>query len=215
LHAAAVLRLTGTDRAVAEIAAVAEHVASLTAAAAALNVRPELGEEGASAGNAVRVRLLDEQSAGEAQSSLAEIRAWSRSAFGHDEIPHIWRALAHQPKLLAATWRKDRLIMAPGALDEPVKTYAAFAVACFRQSEYWIAYYTRLLRARGGLDDRMLVELAGSVMHYVSFNTIAHGMRLDAPVAEITASDVGEGGRLEHIVPGVRRRVRPTSDSDT
>jgi len=208
-----VLRLTGSDRAIAEIAAVAEHVASLTAAAAALHVEPEQGGGGSDT-DAARVALLDEARAGDAQSSLAEIRAWSHAAFGTDAIPHIWRALAHQPKLLAATWRKDRLIMASGALDEHVKAYAAFAVACFRQSNYWIAYYTRLLAARGGLDDRTLVELAGAVMHYVSFNTIAHGMRLDAPVAEITSSDVAEGGHLEHIVPGVRRRVRPTGDGD-
>jgi alkylhydroperoxidase/carboxymuconolactone decarboxylase family protein YurZ len=202
-----VLRLTGSDRAIAEVTAIAEHVASLTAAASALQLRP--GEHGHDPDSAALVPLLDETSAGDAQPTLAEIRAWCRESLGADRVPAIWRALAHQPRLLAATWRKDRLIMAPGVLDESVKIYAAIAVAYFRQNDYWIGYYTQLLRSRGGLNDSTIVELAGAVMHYVSFNTIAHGMRLDAPVAEITASEVAPGGHLEHMVPGVRRRVPP------
>jgi hypothetical protein len=51
-------------------------------------------------------------------------------------------------------------------------------VTQFRQSPYWIAYFTHFLQVRCGLTDRGVVELAGAVMHYVSFNTIAHGMRL-------------------------------------
>lgn len=203
------LRLAGTDRAIAEIAAVAEHVSSLTAASAALRLRPDVPPR-AEADDAALVPLLDEQTAGDAASTLAEIRDWSRDVLALDAVPAVWRALAHQPRLLETTWRKDRLVLSAGALDELVKTCAALAIAQFRQSDYWIAYFTELLRRGNGLDDRALVELVGAVMHYVSFNTIAHGMRLDAPVAEITATDVGAGGRLEHIVPGVRRRVRPT-----
>jgi hypothetical protein len=41
-------------------------------------------------------------------------------------------------------------------------------------------------------------------MHYVSFNTIAHGMRLDPPMADMTAADVAPGGRFEHLLPGAR-----------
>jgi len=206
-----VLRLTGSDRSVAEVAAIAEHVASLTAAAAALQLRPGRteGRESDADESAALVPLPDESTAGDARATLVEIREWCRESLGIDGIPAAWRALAHQPRLLAATWRKDRLIMAAGLLDDLVKTYAALAVACFRQSDYWIGYYTRLLRSRHGIEDRTLVEVAGAVMHYVAFNTIAHGMRLDAPVAGITASDVVPGGHLEHIVPGVRRRASP------
>ena len=53
--------------------------------------------------------------------------------------------------------------------------------------------------------DQLLVEIAGAVMHYVSFNTIAHGMRLDAPLAHLTAPDFVPGGPLEHHVPGVKK----------
>lgn len=203
------LRLAGTDRAVAEIAAIAEHVASLTSAAAAFQLQPDVPGTAKEQTGTTLVPLLDEESAGDAAAVLAEIRAWSAETLGFDGVPAIWRALAHQPRLLEATWRKDRLVLGPGTVDELVKICAALAVSQFRQSAYWIAYFTQLLRERCGLDDRALVEVAGAVMHYVSFNTIAHGMRLDAPVAEITAADVVPGGHLEHIVPGVRRRVPP------
>lgn len=198
------LRLTGTDRAVAEIAAVAEHIASLTAAASALGPPPDV-PPGAGSGIPL-VALLDEQSAPDAAAVLGEIREWSGPALGVDHIPAFWRVLAHQPRLLEATWRKDRLILSAGVLDELTKLCAAIAVAQFRQSPYWIPYLTQMLRSRG-VNDRELVEIAGAVMHYVSFNTIAHGMRLEPPVSGITAADVAPGGRLEHIVPGIRKRV--------
>jgi hypothetical protein len=200
------MRLTGSERAVAEIVAVAEHVASLTAAAVAFNVAadvpsppPEKGRE--------HIAPLDEHSAGETGAVLEEIAEWSRHALRVPYVPVIWRVMAHQPRLLATTWRKDRLVLSAGTVDELVKTCVAMAVAQFRQSTYWISYFTQILRAQHALDDAALVDVAGAVMHYVSFNTIAHGMRLHAPVADITAKDVAPGGPLEHVVPGMRRKA--------
>jgi hypothetical protein len=207
VHSAAVLRLTGTERSVAEIAAVAEHVASLTAAAAAFNLRPDVPQ--AATNTVATVALLTETSAGEAVDMLVEIRRWARDVLGIDHIPAVWRALAHLPRLLESTWRKDRLVLGAGVLEELVKWCAALAIAQFRQSEYWIAYLTHGLRTRCSLTDRDVVEVAGAVMHYISFNTIAHGMRLDPPMAEMVAADVAPGGRFERYVPGARFPSRP------
>lgn len=204
MHSAAVLRLTGSERAVAEVAAIAEHVASLTTAAAAFQLRPDVPLEAEDGAGSPLVPLLDEGSAGEAAGVLAEIRAWARQSLGVDRAPAVWRALAHQPRLLEATWRKDRLVLGPGVMDELAKGCAALAVAQFRQSSYCIAYLTQFLRTRCGLEDRGVVELAAAVMHYVSFNTIAHGMRLDPPVTDLTAPDVAPGGRFEEHLPGGR-----------
>lgn len=197
------VRLTGTERAVAEVAAIAEHVASLTTAAAAFQLRPDIPKDSGEPGTAL-VPLLDEDSAPEAASTLGEIRAWAREILDVDRVPAVWRALAHHPRLLESTWRKDRLVLGAGTLDELVKGCAALAVAQFRQSAYWIAYFTRVLQARSKLPDRGVVELAGAVMHYVSFNTIAHGMRLDAPFSDMKAADVAPGGRFERYLPGGR-----------
>ena len=198
MHSAAVLRLTQSEKAVAEIAAVAEHMASLTAAAAAIQVQPDVPTASTETG---LVSLLDEGSAPEAAQTLGEIRDWAHGALGIDHVPAIWRALAHQPRLLEATWRKDRLILGGGELDRLVKGCAALAVAQFRQSSYWIAYLTQFMRHSCALDDQGLVQLAGAVMHFVSFNTIAHGMRLDAPYADMAAGDFAPGGRLEQQTP--------------
>jgi hypothetical protein len=197
-----VLRLTGTERGVAEVAAVAEHVASLTSTAAAFDLRPDVPYP-VTDGVAI-VSLPDETTAADAAATLADIRAWAKEALAIEHIPAIWRALAHLPRLLESTWRKDRLVLGAGVLDELVKACAALAVAQFRQSPYWIRYLTRFLRTRCGLEDRGVVEVAGAVMHYVSFNTIAHGMRLDAPMADMTAGDVAPGGRFEQYLPGPR-----------
>lgn len=195
------VRLTGSERAVAEVAAIAEHVASLTAVAAALQLRPDIPVDSGAGGGAPMVPLLDEGSAGDAAGTLAEIRAWARETLGVDRVPAVWRALAHHPRLLDATWRKDRLVLGAGTLDDLVKGCAALAVAQFRQSPYWIAYLTQFLRTRCGLEDPGVVEVAGAVMHYVSFNTIAHGMRLEAQFSDMTAADVGPGGRFEQYLP--------------
>lgn len=198
------LRLTGSERAVAEVAAIAEHVAGLTAAAAGLQLQPDIPVEAADSLAAALVALLDEGSAADGAAILAEIREWARQALGVDRAPAFWRALAHQPRLLEATWRKDRLVLGGGTLDELVKGCAALAVAQFRQSPYWIAYLTHFLRTRCELGERGVVELTGAVMHYVSFNTIAHGMRLDASFGDMKAADVAPGGRYEHWLPGGR-----------
>jgi hypothetical protein len=197
-----VLRLTGSERGVAEVAAVAEHLASLTSTVAAFALEPDV-PNAAPDGHAT-VPLLDETSAPDAAVTLAEIRTWANEALGIDHIPAMWRALAHLPRLLESTWRKDRLVLSAGVLDELVKGCAALAVAQFRQSPYWIRYFTHFLRARCALDDRGVVEVAGAVMHYVSFNTIAHGMRLDPPMADMIAADVATGGRFEPYLPGAR-----------
>ena len=199
------LRLTGTERAVAEIVAVAEHVASLTAASAAFHLAPDVAIPGPVTGDSL-VAPVDAQNSGDAARTLREIREWSEHTLGVTHVPVIWRVLAHQPRLLETTWRKDRMVLRGGAVDELVKSCVALAVAQFRQSPYWISYFTHVLRTTQHLDDRALVDLAGSVMHYVSFNTIAHGMRLHPPVADIAAADVAPGGPLEYVVPGVRRK---------
>jgi len=201
-----VLRLTGTERAVAEIAAIAEHVASLTAAAGAFQLRPDVPLPPVEGAGEALVPLLDERSAPDAASTLAGIRAWSRATLDVDRVPALWRALAHQPRLLDATWRKDRLVLGEGVLDSLIKGAAALAVAQFRQSAYWIPYFTHLLRKTCALDDAAVVEVAGAVMHYVSFNTIAHGMRLEAAAGDIAAADVAPGGPLEHVVPPGARK---------
>lgn len=185
----------------------AEHVASLTAAATAFQLAPDVPAPRTDAPEDPVIPLVEQVSAGDAAEVLDQIGEWSRNALGISHIPSVWRALANDPKLVAATWRKDRLVLGAGTLDEQVKGCVALAVAQFRQSPYWNAYLTQYLRTHCGADNRVLIEVTGAVMHYVSFNTIAHGMRLDPPFALMDSTDVEPGGRFEHLVPGVRRKI--------
>jgi hypothetical protein len=184
---AAVLRLGIGERGVTEIMAISEHVSSLCAGAAALQLTPDVPERQGPAPAAA------EQPPRAAAECLDEVADWSREQLGLDRAPDFWRALAHQPRFLQATWAKDRLVLSPGRLDEAAKLCIAFAVAAFRQSPYWIAYLTELLRRRPAWDEAALVELTASVMHYVSFNTVAHGMMLSPRHEEMTAADFEAG----------------------
>src|SRR5262245_54641580 len=162
--------------------AISEHVNSLCAGAATLQLTPDVPERQGSAPAAGQPPTA-------AIECLDEVAAWSRQHLGLDRAPDFWRLLAHQPRFLQATWAKDRLVLGPGRLDEAAKLCIAFAVAAFRQSPYWIAYFTERLRRRPAWDEAALVELTASVMHYVSFNTIAHGMMLGPRHEEMTAAD--------------------------
>ncbi len=116
-------------------------------------------------------------------------------------MPAFWRVLARHPRFLASTWAKNGLVLSAAELDEPTKACAALAVAMNAHSAYFTSYLNPWVRHAVGLDDGGLVELGAAVMHYVSFNTIAHGMMLDAPFSDVRAEDFRPGGRLANA-PG-------------
>lgn len=187
------LRLGVGERGVSEIMAVAEHTASLCAAAEGLRLPVDLPEPIEPSGP-YSVRPVESGDLeGEAATAIAEIEAWARTDLGIEHAPLIWRTLAQLPRLMVSSWRKDRLVMSTGRLDDKAKACIAFAVAGFRQSPYMVAYTTARLRRSLELDDRAIVELAGSVMHYASFNTISHAMHLEPAATEMRAADF-EGG---------------------
>jgi hypothetical protein len=182
-----VLRLGVGERGVTEILGIAEHVAGLCAGAEGVRLRPDVPSQ-AQGPMTELVLPLDEDAAGDATDTLADIRLWASEHLGVPYAPAFWRLLAHQPRFLAATWKKDRLVLGAGRLDESTKACVALAVAMFKQSPYWTAYLSQYVRRTASLDDAALVELTGAVMHYVSFNTIAHGMRLEPPHTDMAAA---------------------------
>jgi alkylhydroperoxidase/carboxymuconolactone decarboxylase family protein YurZ len=184
-----VLRLGVGERGVNEIMAVAEHVASLCAAAEGLRLPIDIPESAAPSAP-FAVRPVDPAAlAGEAAAAMAEVASWAPASLGISHVPLIWRVLARLPWMMLNTWRKDRLVMSGGRIDEDAKVCIAFAVACFKQSPYLIAYTTAQLRRSLGLDDEAVVELVASVMHYISFNTISHAMLLEPAHTDMRAVD--------------------------
>jgi len=182
-----VLRLGATEQGITEILALAEHVTSIAAAAAGLRLRADVPRPATDR----RTELVDLSRAPslDAERTLAEVADWAREALQIDHVPAFWRTLARKPRLLEAAWAKHCLVLAPDELSGELKAAVALAVAMNAHSDYWIAYFDHYGRVRAGFDDDVVVEIAGAVMHYVAFNTISHGMMLEAPHHDIVASD--------------------------
>jgi hypothetical protein len=174
---------------VSEIMAVAEHTAGLCAAAEGLRLPVDLPDPiEPSDPYAVRPADLSDLD-GEAATAIAEIEAWARGELGVGRVPLIWSTLAHLPRLMVSTWRKDRLVMSAGRLDERAKACIAF---CGGQPQTEpvpgrlydgpAQAFTRSGRQGDGRAGRL-------GLHYVSFNTISHGMLLEPASTEMKASD--------------------------
>lgn len=82
----------------------------------------------------------------------AEVRAVFddiRRTRGTDFINNFWRALAHDPALLKATWERLKTVMAPGALDPLTKEMLYIAVSTANACEYCAHSHTAAARAKG------------------------------------------------------------------
>jgi hypothetical protein len=183
----AVLRLGASEQGITEILALAEHVTSIAAAASGLRLRPDVPAEP----SGPRTELVDLAAAAptEAEGTLSEVAAWSATALGMSRAPAFWRAIARKPRLLEAMWAKHRLVLGEAQLASDLKAAVALGVAMNAHSQYWSGYFDELGRRSYGFDDETVVEIAGAVVHFKAFNTIAHGMMLEAPHVDIAAED--------------------------
>jgi AhpD family alkylhydroperoxidase len=122
--------------------------------------------------------LTDDQLAPEAAAVFADIRATR----GTDFINNFWRALAHDPALLARTWASIKQVMGPGRLDPKVKEMIYLAVSIAHGCDYCIHSHTAAARAKG-LDDAELMELIAIVGMASETNRMVTG--LGVPVDEV------------------------------
>lgn len=92
------------------------------------------------------VPILSDAAAGvEARAVFADIRAARRTDF----VNNFWRALAHDPALLKATWERLQAVMAPGALDPLTKEMIYIAVSAANGCGYCVHSHTAAARAKG------------------------------------------------------------------
>ena len=89
--------------------------------------------------------LSDEEASAEALAVFDDIRA----VRGTDYVNNFWRALAHDPVTLKATWERLKDVMAAGALDPLVKEMLYIAVSTANGCEYCIHSHTAAARAKG------------------------------------------------------------------
>jgi alkylhydroperoxidase/carboxymuconolactone decarboxylase family protein YurZ len=169
------MRLGVDEAGVTELMGVTEHTRALATAAAALLLDSLEAPGGL-------VAPLDPAAAEEpVRVLLEEIAEWAEGALGRRAAPTLWRVLAHNPSYLQATWRKDRAVMADGALPAQDKRRIALGVAMAIRGRYLIEYSAALLR-RAGDTDRDLLEVLGVVDHFTTLNTLAEGMQIASDI---------------------------------
>jgi AhpD family alkylhydroperoxidase len=92
------------------------------------------------------VPLLRDDEAGEQSLAIfVDIRTKRQT----DYVNNFWRALAHDPALLRATWERLQLVMAPGALEPVVKEMVYLAVSVANGCAYCVHSHTTAAKSKG------------------------------------------------------------------
>lgn len=116
--------------------------------------------------------LSDEEASAEALAVFNEIRALR----GTDYVNNFWRALAHDPGLLRATWDRLKVVMAPGALDPLVKEMIYVAVSTANGCEYCVHSHTAAATAKG-MTPQMHGELLAVIGMAAQTNALVTGLQ--------------------------------------
>ncbi len=106
--------------------------------------------------------ISDEEASAEVLAVFDDIR----SVRGSDFINNFWRALAHDPETLKATWDRLKVVMAPGTLDPLVKEMLYIAVSTANGCEYCIHSHTAAAKTKGMTQEQHneLVSVIGMAM---------------------------------------------------
>ncbi|WP_417206093.1 carboxymuconolactone decarboxylase family protein [Antarctobacter sp.] len=117
--------------------------------------------------------LSDADLTPEARAVFDDIRAVRGSEF----VNNFWRALAHDPALLKATWERLKVVMAPGALDPLVKEMLYVAVSASNGCEYCAHSHTAAARAKG-MTPEMYAELLAVLGMANQTNALANALQV-------------------------------------
>ncbi len=115
--------------------------------------------------------LSDDDLAPEAAEVFAEIRALR----GTDHVNNFWRALAHDPATLRATWDRLKDVMASGALDALTKEMIYIAVSTANGCDYCIHSHTAAAKGKG-MTPGMHAELLAVVGMAMQTNGLVQGL---------------------------------------
>jgi AhpD family alkylhydroperoxidase len=118
--------------------------------------------------------LSDEAACAEARAVFDEIRA----VRGTDHVNNFWRALAHDPALLRATWERVKAVMAPGALDPLTKEMIYIAVSAVNGCSYCAHSHTAAARAKG-MTAAMHGELLAVIALAMHTNGLASALQVE------------------------------------
>jgi len=95
-----------------------------------------------------------------------------------DWINNFWKAIAHDPALLARTWESIKQVMAPGALDPLTKELLYIAVSVTNNCTYCIHSHTASAFAKG-MTDAMFKELQAVIGMANETNKLVTGYQVE------------------------------------
>ncbi len=122
--------------------------------------------------------LSDDAVSAEALAVFNDIRA----VRGTEYVNNFWRALAHDPALLRATWERLKDVMAPGALDPLVKEMLYIAVSTANGCAYCVHSHTAVAKAKGMSADQH-GELLAVIGMAMQTNGLVTGLQVDVDEA--------------------------------
>ena len=121
------------------------------------------------------VPLLDDaELSPEARAVFDDIRATR----GTDYVNNFWRALAHDPGTLKATWERLKDVMAPGALDPVVKEMLYVAVSTANGCSYCVHSHTAVAQSKGMTPD-MRAEMLAVIGMAMQTNGLVTGLQVE------------------------------------
>ncbi|MEM9552322.1 MAG: carboxymuconolactone decarboxylase family protein [Pseudomonadota bacterium] len=118
--------------------------------------------------------ISDEEAGAQALAVFDDIR----TARGTDYVNNFWRALAHDPALLRATWDRLNKVMLPGALDPLVKELLYVAVSTANGCSYCVHSHTAAARAKG-MTPEMHAELLAVIAMANQTNALATALQVE------------------------------------
>jgi AhpD family alkylhydroperoxidase len=106
--------------------------------------------------------ITDAEASPEVRAVFDDIRA----VRGTDFINNFWRALAHDPATLKATWERLKVVMGPGEIDPLTKEMIYIAVSVANGCSYCIHSHTAAAKAKGMTQEQHgeLVSIIGMAM---------------------------------------------------
>lgn len=122
--------------------------------------------------------LGDDEIGDRARAVFDDIRATR----GTDYINNFWRALAHDPDQLEATWHRLKDVMGPGALDPLVKEMVYVAVSTANGCSYCIHSHTASAKAKG-MTPEMHAELRRVIGMAMQTNGLVTAMQVPVDAA--------------------------------
>ncbi len=122
--------------------------------------------------------ISDAEASAEVLAVFDDIRA----VRGADYVNNFWRALAHDPALLRATWARLKEVMGPGDLDPLVKEMLYIAVSVANGCSYCVHSHTAAAKAKG-----MSTAQHGELMSVIGMAMQTNGLvtAMQVPVDEV------------------------------